>query len=324
MRRSGHEQMEPGSTSPAVRVSGLTKSFSRGLRRTPVLALNAVDLEVATGEVFGLLGPNGAGKTTLLKILLGLVRPSAGQASLLGVPADSPRARARIGYLPENHRFPAFLTATQMLDIYGRLAGVDSASRRRRIPELLELVSMAKWADTRIRQFSKGMMQRVGIAQALMNDPEIVFLDEPTDGVDPVGRKDIRNIVVELRRQGKTIFLNSHLLSEIERVCTRVAIMNEGHVVRDGSVDALTQVESGYRITSTRVSDPARLGLVVPDAPNPDSSTFTYLAQNVGRDDLNGIVDQLRRDGVLIEAIEPVRQTLEDYFIEVVGREAKP
>lgn len=310
-------------TTTAVSASSLSKNFSRGLRRTPVTALDRVSLDVARGEVFGLLGPNGAGKTTLLKILLGLVRPSGGSATLLGKSTEDPRARVHIGYLPENHRFPGFLTAAQMLDVYGRLAGVGAHDRRRRVPELLELVSMTKWADTRIRQFSKGMMQRVGIAQALMNDPEIVFLDEPTDGVDPVGRKDIRDIVVSLRGQGKTIFLNSHLLSEIERVCTRVAIMHNGRVVRDGSVEALTTVESGYRLTSSRIDNAASLGLEA-NTGNAGETLGTYLARGLSRQELNELIDKLRSDGILIESVEPVRRTLEDYFIEVVGREGAP
>jgi ABC-2 type transport system ATP-binding protein len=305
----------------AVRVQGLTKVYTQAFRRHPVPAGTDVDLEVAPGEIFGLLGPNGAGKTTLVKILLGIVRPTEGRADLFGIPAADPRSRRRIGFLPENHRFPDFMTPGQLLDHYGRLAGVPAEDRRRRIPELLERVRMGKWKHVRIKKFSKGMMQRVGLAQALLNRPALVFLDEPTDGVDPIGRREIRDLLLWLRGEGTTVFLNSHLLSEVEQVCTRVAILNAGRLVRQGTIAELTMLDRVYDVTATSIPPATReaLGsaLATFDAPAA-AGLHRYRVQAGDRSALNAILDRLRADGVQFEAVHPVRRSLEDYFIEVV------
>lgn len=313
---------------PAVEVRTLTKVYKGAVSRTAIRALDTVDLHVPAGEIFGLLGPNGAGKTTLIKILLSIVRPTQGTATLFGLPVTDPAARRRIGYLPENHRFPDFLTARQMLDLYGRLAGMPAVDRNRRIPLLLETVRMSKWIDTRIRKFSKGMMQRLGLAQALLNDADLIFLDEPTDGVDPVGRMEIRNLLVQLREDGKTIFLNSHLLSEVEQVCTRVAILNEGRLVKEGSIESLTAVDRIYEIRSTPIPDSLLTTFdaqILPqphrtnaDAPNADPTLGRYQILAKDRPHLNTILDTLRRHNVLLEEIRPVRKTLEAYFIDVI------
>ena len=307
-----------------LKVTGISKTYSRGFRRSPVRALDDLSLSVARGEIFGLLGPNGAGKTTLVKILLGLVKPDTGEAFVLGGRVGRAASRNRIGYLPENHRFPDFLTGAQMLHAYGKLANVSETDRRARIPELLDLVSMTAWADTRIKQYSKGMMQRVGVAQALINDPDVVFLDEPTDGVDPVGRKDIRDILLGLRSAGKTVFINSHLLSEIEQVCTRVAIMSNGRLVREGSVASLTQATPGYELTTSAVPNDVAVRFSLKRLRDPHPGLEAYSALSADRHDLNEIVDGLRAHGVLIEAVRPLRLSLEDYFIEVVGKGATP
>ncbi|MEL6615092.1 MAG: ABC transporter ATP-binding protein, partial [Bacteroidota bacterium] len=197
----------------AIQTRGLAKTYSG---RPPVVALRPLDLDVAPGEIFGLLGPNGAGKTTLVKLLLGIVHPTEGSATLFGTSVSSPEARQPVGFLPENHRFPGYLTARQTLDLFSRMAGVDGSLA----PELLDKVRLSDAVDRKVKTFSKGMMQRLGLAQALMADPRLVFLDEPTDGVDPVGRREIRDLLLELAADGVTLFLNSHLLSEIERICT--------------------------------------------------------------------------------------------------------
>lgn len=311
-------------TPPPVRVHGLTKVYRQALRRHEVRAVSGVDLEVEAGEIFGLLGPNGAGKTTLVKILLGIVGPTRGRADLFGVPAGDPRARLRIGFLPEDHRFPGFMTPGQLLDLYGRLAGVSPGDRRARIPELLERVRMGKWRDVQIKKFSKGMMQRIGLAQALLNRPELVFLDEPTDGVDPIGRREIRDLLVWLRNQGTTVFLNSHLLSEVEQVCTRVAILNDGRLIRQGTIAEMTTVDRVYDVTTTPIPEAmlAALGAALAplDTPPPaDGALRRYRIQARDRSTLNELLDRLRSAGVQFEAVHPVRRTLEDYFIEVVG-----
>ncbi len=312
---------------PAVHVESLSKTYRSGfLGRDTVQALRDVSLTVKQGEIFGLLGPNGAGKTTLLKILLGIAFTSEGRATLFGRSVDEAAARHRIGFLPEKHRFPDFLTAEQMLHLYGRLSGVGAEQRVERIPELLDTVGMTKWRDTKIKKYSKGMMQRVGLAQALMNDPDLVFLDEPTDGVDPVGRREIRDLLLWLYDEGKTIFLNSHLLSEVEKVCTRVAILHEGRLVRHGTVEELTTTERIYDLIATAIPNEVlaaagdALRRVEDNPPSaPDLQRFRLRAED--RNDLNARIDQLRAADVQIDAVHPVRRSLEDYFIDVVGQE---
>ena len=306
---------------PAIRVQGLTKTYASAFGRKRVRALVDFSLEVEVGEIFGLLGPNGAGKTTLVKMLLGIVRPTAGEASLFDVPVRQPNARTRIGFLPENHRFPDFLTAGETLDLYARLAKVPAAERKKRIPELLDLVRMTPWRDTKIRKFSKGMMQRLGLAQALMNAPDLLVLDEPTDGVDPIGRREIRDLIVRLRDAGTTIFLNSHLLSEVEQVCTRVAILNKGHLVRKGTVAELTAVDRVYELAATPI--PAAVlaslgGLLTRAEDASDAALRRYRLATRDRAHLNEVIDALRGAGVEIEAVTPLRRSLEEYFIDVI------
>ena len=196
--------------------------------RKTIQALRGVNIQVGRGEIFGLLGPNGAGKTTLVKIMMTVVRPDRALGTILGRPLGHRGKLARVGYLPESHRFPGYLKGAQLLDYYARLAKIPREQRRKNAAQLLDRVGMTQWANTRIDQYSKGMRQRLGIAQALMNDPELLVLDEPTDGLDPVGRRDVRALLQELRDQGKTVFLHSHLLRELELVCDRVAILGNG------------------------------------------------------------------------------------------------
>ena len=309
---------------PALSVSSLSKTYRTGLlRRAAVQALDEVSLEVEAGAIFGLLGPNGAGKTTLVKILLGLVAPTSGTAYLFDRPAGDPAARDRIGFVPENHRFPGFFTAVQTLHAYGRLADVPRDVRAERIPVLLERLDLDGRRDSKVKTFSKGMLQRLGLAQALLNDPDLLFLDEPTGGVDPVGRRAIRDIVLELRDEGKTIFLNSHLLSEVEKVCTQIAILRDGSLVRRGSVEELTAVERVYELVATPVPDPLLDDSDFALRPAPDGSSSTpdleqYRVRADDRTTLNAVLDRLRRAEVEIESITPLRQSLEDYFIDVV------
>lgn len=213
-----------------------------------VHALQGVDLRVNRGEVFGLLGPNGAGKSTLVKIMMTVVRATRVQGSILGHPVGHKPTLARVGYLPENHRFPKYLTGRQVLEFFAALSKVDRVTRRRRAGELLETVGMSEWGDTKIGTYSKGMLQRVGLAQALVHEPDLVVLDEPTDGVDPVGRRDILEVLNRIRGQGRTVFVNSHALSELEAICDRVAILVKGRVARQGTIDELTVAKQRYEI----------------------------------------------------------------------------
>lgn len=309
---------------PALSVSSLTKTYRTGLLgRTSVQALDGVSLTVEEGAIFGLLGPNGAGKTTLVKILLGLVHPTSGTAHLFEHPAGRPVARDRIGFVPENHRFPGFFTAVQTLHAYGRLSDVPRAERNRRIPQLLDRLDLDGRGDSKVKTFSKGMLQRLGLAQALLNEPDLLFLDEPTGGVDPVGRRAIRDIVLELRDEGKTIFLNSHLLSEVEKVCTQIAILRDGSLVRQGSVDELTAVDRVYDLVATALPESLLADETLPLNPAPDGSPSApdleqYRVRADDRATLNAVLDRLRGEGVEVESITPLRQSLEDYFIDVV------
>lgn len=300
--------------------------------RGKVQALRGIEMHVRPGEIFGLLGPNGAGKSTLVKILMTVVRPTHAEGTMLGRPLGDKATLARVGYLPEHNRFPEYLTGAQVLDYFGALAGTSRANRRARAGELLELVGMKEWAKKRIRTYSKGMRQRIGIAQALINSPELVLLDEPTDGVDPVGRRDIRNVLVELKSRGKTVFLNSHLLSELEMVCDRVAILVQGLVSSQGTIDELTVEQRRYHVeieaeNAARAEEAYRAAL--PGVFGADGEgRFGELRLSlkgpnlvIGTADappIQPILDSLRRAGVAIRAVRPHRPSLEDLFMAAV------
>src|SRR5580765_924856 len=242
----------------AIETEGLSKTFRKRWSKQEFRAVEEVSLRVRRGTTFGLLGPNGAGKTTFVKMLLSCAHPTSGRAKVFGMDSRIPAARRPIGYLPENHRFPTYMTGRGMLDFYGALSGMDSAARRKRIPELLAIVGLDEWGDVRLGKYSKGMLQRVGLAQALMHAPSLLILDEPSDGVDPIGRRQIRDILHGLEQQGVTIFLNSHLLAEVELFCHDVAIIHRGKVALEGKVKDLT-AGSGYRVEAEHV--PERLDL---------------------------------------------------------------
>src|ERR1700761_1775295 len=220
----------------AIETAGLEKIYRSRFRSREVKAVSNLTLRVPMGVKFGLLGPNGAGKTTFVKMLLSAVNPTSGAAAIFGRDARHPEARRPVGYLPENHRFPTYLTGNSMLDFYAALSGLDEPRRRKRGAELLELVGLKDWGDVRIKKYSKGMLQRRGLPQALMHRPKVLILDEPTDGVDPVGRRDIRQILSNLTGTGVTVFINSHMLSEVESFCEYVAILSKGHLALEGKI----------------------------------------------------------------------------------------
>jgi ABC-2 type transport system ATP-binding protein len=233
-----------GEATPALLFEGLEKEFRLGLGLKRVHAVRGVDLEVRTGEIFGYLGPNGAGKTTSMKMAMGLIQPTAGTVRVLGGTIAEPAIRRRIGYLPEHPFFYDYLTAFEILDFFGQLYEIPRKQRRQKIGELLELVGLEEARDRTLRRFSKGMLQRVGIAQALIGDPELVILDEPLSGLDPMGRREVRSIIVSLREQGKTVFFSTHILHDIETICDRVAMIVEGKIVRLGPLSEMLEAES--------------------------------------------------------------------------------
>jgi ABC-2 type transport system ATP-binding protein len=220
-----------------VRVSGLVKDFRPGFGLRKKRVLHGISFSVRQGEIFGFIGPNGAGKTTTLKVLMGLIRPSAGRAEILGHDVRETAFRRHVGFLPENPWFYDFLTGREFLRFYARVSGVARGSREGRIAELLAKVGLADAGDQRLRTYSKGMLQRVGIAQALVHDPDVVFLDEPMSGLDPIGRKEIRDLILRLHAEGKTVFMNTHILSDVEMICHRVAIIVRGRIRYEGSID---------------------------------------------------------------------------------------
>lgn len=297
--------------------------------RGKVKALRGIEMQVRRGEVFGLLGPNGAGKSTLIKILMTVIRASRCKGTMLDHPVGHKPTLARIGYLPEHHRFPDYLRGWQVLDFFGAMAGTPRKQRRARTGELLDLVGMSEWARTPIRKYSKGMRQRIGLAQALVNDPELVLLDEPTDGVDPVGRKDIRQILARLRDEGRTVFLNSHLLSELEMVCDRVAILVKGVVSQQGTIDELTREQRHYEIelAGESAANEARLRAAVPEIGSGGTlGTGEWVKVNgptlrIGTDDptrVNPILQRLVADGAVVRLVRPHRPSLEDLFMQAV------
>ena len=248
-----------------------------------VHALQGIEMHVRRGEIFGLLGPNGAGKSTLVKIMMTVVRPTRAEGNVLGQPIGHKPTLARVGYLPENHRFPRYLTGRQTLEFFGALAKVDRATARRRAEELLETVAMKEWAGHKISTYSKGMMQRIGLAQALMGDPDLVLLDEPTDGVDPVGRREILDAMGRMRESGKTVFINSHALSELESICDRVAILVKGQVARQGGIDELTVARQRYEIELQWDDGPTLRPKVLAAIPAEWKSADTVVPQQVMR-----------------------------------------
>ncbi|MFP4104576.1 MAG: ATP-binding cassette domain-containing protein [Phycisphaerae bacterium] len=331
----------------AVDIRGVKKVYKR-----KVHALDGVDLRVGRGEVFGLLGPNGAGKSTLVKILMTIVRPTHASGTLLGRKIGHKPTLARVGYLPENHRFPPYLTGRQAMHYYGALAKVPFGEARKRTEELLGRVKMAGAADRKVSTYSKGMQQRVGLAQALINDPDLVILDEPTDGLDPVGRHAVKDLLDELRGRGKTIFINSHLLGEVEQVCDNVAILVDGKIITRGQLDELRGTSLYYEVdllpdgheaspseelaraldcrwkqagksmgpidlqkaTAGEVQAATLAGGLRAEL---EGSTLRLDTEDVKQ--IQPLLDRVRDHGLLINRVQPRKPTLEELFMKAVG-----
>jgi len=308
-----------------IEVEGLRKIYTARMGRQRIAAVDGIDLTIRKGELFGLLGPNGAGKTTTVKMLLGLTLPSEGHARVLGLPVSDPESRRRVGYLPEGHRFPGYLTARQTLAIFARMSDVPSRVANARIPELLANVKLSDWADVKVKKFSKGMTQRLGLASALVHDPEVLLLDEPTDGVDPVGRREIRDLLRAEAARGRTVLLNSHLLSEIELTCDRVAVLRRGKVAAAGSIAELTRRREGalYRLVATPAGDSLVDALREAGASVTVANGHLELgARDVAH--LNELLDLVRARGALVSELTPLRSTLEDVFVELVKPQGAP
>ena len=315
-----------GRHEPVIQVSDLQKTYRDGwFRRRKIQALKKVSLEVGRGEIFGLLGPNGAGKTTLIKILLGIVHKTAGEARLLGQPAGRRIGRKRVGYLPEGHLIPRHLTGNTALEYYGSLSGMSVADTRRRRAELLDMVGLSDWGRTVVTKYSKGMLQRLGLAQAMLHEPDVLVLDEPTDGVDPVGRSEIREVLNVLKDRGKTIFLNSHLLQEIELVCDRVAILFEGEVLKVGPVTELTNLAGDTETLEAMLElegDAETITGVVPEqATSCDrigENRFRVTIPSLDQAHIDELVDTIRQQGLSIISINRQKLTLEEAFLRLV------
>jgi len=296
---------------PVVVTRNLVKHYGR------IEALKGLSLTVERGQLFGLLGQNGAGKTTLIKILLGITRLTSGAAELLGQAAGTPRVRRRVGYLPEDHRFPDYHTAVSLLDFYGTLLDLSGRERRRRIPPILERVGLKGRMHSKIRTYSKGMKQRLGIAQALFHEPEVIFLDEPTDGVDPVGRREIRDLLQTLKAEGKTIFINSHLLGEVELICDHVAILQRGELIRQGDIKTLTRQQGQYAIglapgQQFPAEEAARLGYQVEA-----NGELWQIGLSDGQT-IDPVVQLLHDRGLNLRHLVEKRQSLEELFMATV------
>ena len=296
----------------AIRTRGLRKVFGGKV------AVRRLTLEVARGEVFGFLGPNGAGKSTSVKMLLGLVSPTSGEAEILGQPVGDVKTRSRVGFLPEHFRFYDWLTGEELLKLHGRLYGMSHAALRERVPVLLDLVGLTPHRNKRLRDFSKGMLQRIGLAQALINDPDLIFLDEPTSGLDPIGRRLVRDIIKAQRDRGATVLLNSHLLGEVEITCDRVAFIKDGEVVESRELHGESEEQTTVSIRALNVTVEVLNGLSQWSSSartEGDRLTLTLSSNTL----LPEIVRYLVAKGVDVYEVAPQRLSLEERFLEIVG-----
>jgi ABC-2 type transport system ATP-binding protein len=296
----------------AIRTRGLRKVFGGKV------AVRRLTLEVARGEVFGFLGPNGAGKSTSVKMLLGLVSPTSGEAEILGQPVGDVKTRSRVGFLPEHFRFYDWLTGEELLKLHGRLYGMSHSALRERVPVLLDLVGLTPHRNKRLRDFSKGMLQRIGLAQALINDPDLIFLDEPTSGLDPIGRRLVRDIIKAQRDRGATVLLNSHLLGEVEITCDRVAFIKDGEVVESRELHGESEEQTTVSIRAVNVTVEVLNGLSQWSSSartEGDRLTLTLSSNTL----LPEIVRYLVAKGVDVYEVAPQRLSLEERFLEIVG-----
>jgi ABC-2 type transport system ATP-binding protein len=296
-----------------IEISGLEKTYTVGFwRKQPKRALHPLTLNIEDGEIFGFLGPNGAGKTTTLKMLMGLVFPTGGSARILGMDVNDPRVKAQIGFLPEQPYFYDYLTARELLEYYGRLSGLGGKDLSGRVQQMLGSVGLPEAGGVQLRKFSKGMLQRVGIAQAILHDPKVVFLDEPMSGLDPMGRREVRDLMEQLKRDGKTVFFSTHILSDAEALCDRVAVIHLGELRGVGAVAQLTSSVHGRVEVVWQGAVPSVLKALGADAHVTGDTARAVLAE----EKLDAAIDALRRERLRLISVTPVRNTLEQYFVE--------
>jgi ABC-2 type transport system ATP-binding protein len=297
----------------AIEILGLEKTYKVGFwRKRPKRALHPLHLSVEEGEIFGFLGPNGAGKTTTLKMLMGLVFPTSGSARLLGRDWTDPEVKAQIGFLPEQPYFYDYLTAHELLNYYGQLSGVPGKDRKRRIDEVLQRVGLTDVKGVQLRKFSKGMLQRAGIAQAILHDPKLVFFDEPMSGLDPMGRREVRDLMEQLKLEGKTVFFSTHILSDAEALCDRVAIIHQGELRGVGAVADLTSsVQGKVEVIWQGTQVPPSMKALGAECHVTGDTVRAVLAEN----QQDAAIDALRREHIRLIAITPVRTSLEEYFV---------
>jgi ABC-2 type transport system ATP-binding protein len=279
----------------AIKTNNLTKLYKLGWRQGKLRALENLNLQVRPGEVYGLLGPNGSGKTTTLKIILGLMEPTEGNASIFGVPCYKVQSRLHVGFLPENPYFYKYLSGAETLEFFGRLCGLSGKALANRIDELIDLVGLTKARDRRLSGYSKGMLQRIGLAQAMIHNPQLLILDEPTAGVDPIGSRAIRDIIVQLKKMGKTVLLSSHLLAQVQDVCDRICVLNLGKMILEGNVGDLIRDQKRTNITVENLTDDAR----------------------------QRVEAAIRDSGATIVAMDHPETTLEDLFLSAVRKDKR-
>ena len=303
---------------PAIQILGLEKTYSVGFwRKRPKRALLPLNLTVEEGEIFGFLGPNGAGKTTTLKLLMGLVFPTSGTARILGREWTDPDIKAQIGFLPEQPYFYDYLTAHELLNYYGQLSGVPAKHRKQRIEEVLQRVGLSDVKGVQLRKFSKGMLQRAGIAQAILHDPKVVFLDEPMSGLDPMGRREVRDLMEQLKHEGKTVFFSTHILSDAEALCDRVAIIYKGELRGVGAVADLTSsVQGKVEIVWQGTQVPASIRALGAECHRTGDTVRAVIAET----QQDTAIDALRRERLRLISLTPVRTSLEEYFVEKMRR----
>jgi ABC-2 type transport system ATP-binding protein len=298
----------------AIEILGLEKTYSIGFwRKRPKHALRPLDLKVEEGEIFGFLGPNGAGKTTTLKLLMGLIFPTAGSARILGMAVDDPRMKAQIGFLPEQPYFYDYLTARELLEYYGQLSGIEAKQRWSRVNEVLQRVGLPDVGGVQLRKFSKGMLQRVGIAQAILHDPKVVFFDEPMSGLDPMGRREVRDLMAQLKVEGKTVFFSTHILSDAEALCDRVGIIHQGELRGVGAVADLTSsVHGKVEVVWQGTTVPASLRALGAEC-HVTRDTVRAMLSEANQD---AAIEALRRERLRLVSVTPVRTSLEDYYLQ--------
>jgi ABC-2 type transport system ATP-binding protein len=303
---------------PAIEILGLEKTYSVGFwRKRPKRALHPLQLTVEDGEIFGFLGPNGAGKTTTLKLLMGLVFPTAGSARILGREWTDPEVKAQIGFLPEQPYFYDYLTAHELLEYYGQLSGVPAKQRKQRVEQVLDKVGLRDVKGVQLRKFSKGMLQRVGIGQAILHDPRLVFFDEPMSGLDPMGRREVRDLMEQLKHEGKTVFFSTHILSDAEALCDRVAIIHKGELRGIGAIEDLTSsVQGKVEVLWQGTQVPASIKALGAEFHVSGDRVRAIVNEN----QQDAVIDALRRERLRLIAITPVRTSLEAYFVEKLRR----